>query len=440
MINLGQMPAYTFPEPVLWGSATAGHQIEGDNIHSSNYHNEQAHPENYVEPSGKACNSYELYKEDIALLKKLGHQAYRFSIEWCRIQPEEGKIDESAVAHYQDMLDLLAEAGIHSSVTLVHFTVPFWFAQKGGFSKPENLHYFTEYIDYIVPKIADRVGSWTILNEFNLGRSLEPWAIAYKVGCLKAHCAGAMAVKQYSKAPVSSAHAFVHQDPVRPLDKMDSTMADLFDWLTNEFFFHAVRTGEIILPFREMEYLPELKNSCDYWAVNYYHRTPITARKANGIGTKLEFSRYKLVDCDFGQREFNPESFMRCASRITDKPVWITENGICCDDDRFRIMYTMLQLEAMKMALEYYPQLQLKAYFHWSLLDNYEWSSYVPRFGLCDVDRKTFERTPKTSAWFLKEVIERNGFSGELFEKYVPEFKDFKLYGGENRSIGITIN
>ncbi|MBE6385698.1 MAG: glycoside hydrolase family 1 protein [Lentisphaerae bacterium] len=440
MLNLRQMPEYTFPEPILWGSATAGHQIEGDNIHSSHYHNEQAHPEYYDEPSGKACNSYELYKEDIELLKKLGHQAYRFSIEWCRIQPEEGKIDYEALAHYQDMLDRLAEAGIHSSVTLVHFSVPWWFDKKGGFAKAENLHYFTEYIDFIVPKIADRVGSWTILNEFNLSRSLDPIQLDRKIGCLKAHCAGALAVKQYSNAPVSSAHAFVHQDPVRPLDKLDCTMANLSDWMVNEFFFHAVRTGEIVLPYRDMEYMPELKQSCDYWAINYYHRTPVTARSKTGLGTKLEFARYKLVDCDFGQREFNPESFMQCASRITDKPVWITENGICCDDDRFRIMYTMLQLEAMKMALAYYPELKIKAYMHWSLLDNYEWSSYIPRFGLCDVNRETFERTPKPSAWFLKEVIERNGFSGELFEKYVPELSGFTLYEGVNKAIGITIN
>ena len=439
MLNLRQMPEYTFPEPILWGSATAGHQIEGDNIHSSHYHNEQAHPE-YYEPSGKACNSYELYKEDIELLKKLGHQAYRFSIEWCRIQPEEGKIDYEALAHYQDMLDRLAEAGIHSSVTLVHFSVPWWFDKKGGFAKLENHHYFTEYIDFIVPKIADRVGSWTILNEFNLSRSLDPAQLDRKIGCLKAHCIGAQAVKQYSNAPVSSAHAFVHQDPVRPLDKLDCTMANLSDWMVNEFFFHAVRTGEIVLPYRDMEYMPELKQSCDYWAINHYHRTPVTARTQNGLGTKLEFSRYKLVDCDFGQREFNPESFMQCASRITDKPVWITENGICCDDDRFRIIYTMLQLEAMKMALAYYPELKIKAYMHWSLLDNYEWSSYIPRFGLCDVNRETFERTPKPSAWFLKEVIERNGFSGELFEKYVPELSGFTLYEGVNKALGITIN
>lgn len=439
MLNLRDMPEYTFPEPILWGSATAGHQIEGDNVNSSNYHYEMESPELYAEPSGKACDSYRLYREDIELLKTLGHQAYRFSIEWCRIQPEEGKIDQAALAHYEDMLDRLAAANIHACVTLVHGTVPWWFVQKGGWTL-ENLHYFTEYLDFLVPKIADRVGSWIILNEFNLNRSVEHERIERKVVMLKAHALGAQTVRKYSSAPISTAHALVDQDPVRPYDKLDRAMADLSDWTINEFFFHAVRTGEIIMPFRDMEYFPEVKDSCDFWAINYYHRTPVTARSATGTGTKLEFCRFKLVDCDFGQREFNPECFMRSASRLTDKPVWITENGICCDDDRFRIIYTMLQLEAMKMALQYYPQLKIKAYLHWSLLDNYEWTDYTPRFGLVNVNRKTFERTPKPSAWFLKEVIERNGFSGELFEKYVPELSGFTLYGGANRKIDITID
>lgn len=421
------MKPYTFQEGFLWGSATAGHQIEGDNFNSQNWHFEQEHPENYEEPSGKACNSWELYKEDIRLLKQLGHKAYRFSIEWCRIEPEEGRYDEKALARYQEMLDLLAENGIHACVSLVHGTHPWWFQQKGGFTNEENLKYFVNYLNYLVPKIADRVGSWAVINEFNLDRSIEKANMDTKVCRLKSHALGYRVVKQYSNAPVSSAHAFVHQDPVRPLDFMDSTMANLVDWLTNEFFFHAVRTGEIILPYREMEYMPELKGSSDCWMINYYHRSPIDARHKNGTGKKLEFSSYKLCDIPFGVREFNPESFMRSVSRLNDKPVWITENGICADDDRFRIIYIMQQLEAMKMAMELY-HVDIKAYLHWSLLDNYEWRSFKPRFGIVDVDRTTFQRTPKPSAFFLKEVYENNGFSGDLFAKYLPEFNNFTLY------------
>lgn len=438
MLNLRKMPYYRFPDGFLWGSATAGHQIEGDNFNSQNYRSELQHPEYYEEPSGKACNSWEMYPEDVELLHSLGHRAYRFSIEWSRIQPAENQFDTAALARYQDLLDRLASKGIHACVTLHHGTHPIWFEDLGGFRKEDNLHFFLDYLNYLVPKITDRVGSWIILNEFNLDRSLAPENLALKASRLKAHAFGYRLVKQYSNAPISSAHAFVHQCPLRPGDSMDQTMASLVDWVTNEFFFHAVRTGEIVLPYREMEYLPELKGASDRWMINYYHRAPIDARKVNGIGEKLEFARHRLCDIDFGQREFNPESFMQCAARLTDLPIWITENGICADDDRFRIIYMMLQFEAMKMAMQLYP-VKIEAYLHWSLLDNYEWRSFKPRFGLVEVDRKTFRRTPKPSAKFLQEVCENNAFSGDLFAKYIPEFNDFIIYDGPNRSVDITI-
>ena len=113
-------------------------------------------------------------------------------------------------------------------------------------------------------------------------------------------------------------------------------------------------------------------------------------------------------------------------AKITDKPVWITENGLCTATDQFRIIYLMQQLEAMREAMALYG-VNIQAYFHWSLLDNYEWGSYLPRFGLVEVDRETFRRTPKKSAGFYKSVIERNGMSGELFSKYVPELPQYPL-------------
>ena len=138
MLNLYKMPAYTFPKGFLWGSATAGHQIEGDNFHCQRWKQELECTDPNVVPAGKACNSWELYKEDIRLLKELKHQAYRFSIEWSRIEPENGVHDEEALNRYLDQLQLLKEAGIHTSVTLWHFTHPAWFEDLGGFSKEEN--------------------------------------------------------------------------------------------------------------------------------------------------------------------------------------------------------------------------------------------------------------------------------------------------------------
>ena len=425
MLNLYKLPSFTFPEGFLWGSATAGHQIEGDNIHCQRWKQELElnHPD-YV-PSGKACNSWELYKEDIELLKELKHQAYRFSIEWSRIEPEKGVHDEKALEQYLDQLRRLKEAGIHTNVTLWHFTHPLWFEELGGFAKEENLEYFRRHLEYLVPRIAPLTDSWIVMNEINLG-AFHPQCFVTKKIKLKAHAYGAEIIRAHSKAPVSTAHAYVPRVPLRPDDEMDITAARMQEWNHNTFFFHGIRTGEIVLPGMDMEYMPQLKNSCDYWAVNYYHRGLVDSRKADLMGKKFNFNNFQMIPEKPMTREFCPETFVHAMGRISDKPVWITENGVPALDDQFRVIYIMLQLEAMKEAMALYHT-DIKAYFHWSLLDNYEWGSYHPRFGLVAVDRETFKRTPKPSAYFLREIIERNGMSGELFAKYVPELPQYTL-------------
>jgi beta-glucosidase len=226
---------------------------------------------------------------------------------------------------------------------------------------------------------------------------------------------------------VSSAHAFLHEAPKRPRDFMDNAMADFLDWSNNEFFFHAVRTGEIVFPFRDMEYVPELKDSCDFWAVNFYNRHVIDARSAGGKARPFDFNRYRTVDADFYNCEFTPESFMVNLSRLNDKPIHITENGFCAEDDRFRIISLALNLSALHEAIKLY-HLDVREYYYWSLMDNYEWQTFTPRFGLVHVDFKTFERVPKPSAGCYREIIANNGFDGSMIEKYVPELPKFTLY------------
>ena len=147
MLNLHKMPEFTFPENFIWGSGTAAHQIEGDNYNNQWYHMEQNKVNPAIkEPSGKACNSWEMLDEDIALLKELGHKGYRFSVEWSRLEPENGRFDHAALARYIDFLQKLKNAGIHTCVTLLHFTHPQWFENLGGFTKEENIRYFTSFI------------------------------------------------------------------------------------------------------------------------------------------------------------------------------------------------------------------------------------------------------------------------------------------------------
>ena len=174
MYDVFSLPSIRFPEGFLWGSATAGHQIEGNNIHSQAWHHEQqpgflfeGKEGSTREPSGKACDHYRLFREDVQLLANLGHRGYRMSIEWSRIEPDQGRWDHEALAHYLELLELLQASGIQVFITLHHFTHPLWFDQLGAFSKKDNLRYFERYLSFLLPKIAPYASGWNVIKEFN---------------------------------------------------------------------------------------------------------------------------------------------------------------------------------------------------------------------------------------------------------------------------------
>lgn len=416
MYDIFSLKEYTFPEGFLWGSGYAGHQVEGNNIHSDRYVWEL---ETQEEQSGMACNSYALFEEDIALAERLGHRAFRTSVEWSRIEPEEGSFCQEAIDHYVALFSKLREKGIKTFATLVHFSVPLWFQKKGGFSKAENLPYFARYVGFIVPKIAPYIDFYNVINEFNLEKSVD-----FKLNSVKAHAMGYHIIKQYTDAPVSTAHALVQYMPRNPNATLDRLMTEYCDFTDHEFFFHAMRTGELLYPGRDGEYLPEIKNTVDYWSVNSYTRTMIDGKKKNLTGERYRHMELKLTPMDFYLEEFYPECMIANLTRLTDKPIYITENGCSCDDDRFRIVYLSLYLSAIREAME--MGADVRGYLQWSLLDNYEWTSFKPHFGLCSVNRTTFERTPKPSAGFYKEIIENNGFSQAILRKYLHEMPSLK--------------
>ncbi len=426
MYDVFSLPPIRFPQGFLWGSATSGHQIEGDNIHSQAWHNEQqpefyhGDPDRVVRaPSGKACDHYRLYPVDVELIAALGHRAYRMSIEWSRIEPLEGQWDHQALDHYLDLLDRLAHKGIQVFVTLHHFTHPLWFERLGGFGKADNRRFFERYLALLVPRISPHVSGWLVINEFNQwgGLAAGPSIAPLKFNMLRAHALGYHLIKQYSTAPVSSAHAFIHWFPRRFHDALDRRMTDFADFTTNEFFFHALRTGELIYPNVDAEYDPEVKGAFDFWAVNYYTRHMVDARLAGFDGPRFRHKELRMVPMRFFLEEMYPEGLIACLERLDDHPVHITENGCAADDDRFRIVSLALHLSALHEAIE--RGVDVRGYFHWSLMDNYEWTSFLPRFGLVGVDFTTFRRTPKPSAFFYQEVIENNGFSGETVRLYL---------------------
>ncbi len=418
-----------FPENFIWGVSTAGHQIEGDNVNNHYYALEQENKKkkpNY-QTSGKACDFWNRWQGDFQLAQSLGYQAFRMSIEWARIEPAEGVHDTEALERYIMMFEDLKSRGIKIFLTLIHFTFPQWFEEKGAFKKRENCKYFFRHLEYLVPKISKYVDFWNILNEFNNGDCIDGYpGNEVKANYLYAHALGAAIVKSYSKAPVSTAHALCLWQPENPNDEFDVARTKLRNWQSDRFFFHAVRTGEILFPYRDAEYIPELKNSCDYWSINYYTRHIVTARKASGTAKRHDCCYLKPIDMDFYLEEFYPEGIVELFGDLHDKDVYVTENGYCCDDDRLRILYIARYFQAFAEAIR--RGCPIKGYLHWTFMDNYEWSSFVQRFGLVNVNFETFERTPKPSAYFYGDIIRNNGFDRELVLKYLPEFKDWIIY------------
>jgi beta-glucosidase len=414
MYDVFSLPDFSMPENFLWGSATAAHQIEGDNVNSQWWHKEQNDPG--LDKSGKACNHYEMFKEDIQLIKDLGHQAYRFSLEWSRFEPVEGQWSQEAEKHYIELAQGLKDKGIKVFVTLMHGTYPQWFEELGGFEKYDNLRYFERYMQKVIPLLADYVDGWCVLNE-NISPALGHGDLNFTF--IKAHAKGYHIIKQYSKAPVSTAHAFVQRYPYRMYDEFDNIMAKLSDFRANGFLMHAIRTGELVYPYKDAEFVPEVKDTADFWSVNIYTRGLIDSRKADLKAERFDHKKLKMINKEFYLDEMYPEGTTAMLERLKDRPVYITENGCSCDDDRFRIVYIALYLSAVKDALA--RGVDIRGYFYWSLMDNFEWGSFLPRFGLVDVDFDTFKRTPKPSADFFRDVIENNGFSQKILRKYLNE-------------------
>ncbi|MBR2884450.1 MAG: glycoside hydrolase family 1 protein [Clostridia bacterium] len=413
MYDIFSIPDFKFSKDFMWGTATAGHQIEGNNPNCNRYKEELDLPigeGSVYARSGMACNHYNMVEEDTALLKEYEIPCYRMSIEWSRIEPSEGVFDDDAIRHYLDEISLLKEKGIKVFLTIHHFTHPIWFDDLGGFSNLDNRKYFERFLEKVVPLYAPYVDNWNVLNEFTV--------YADRMYTIRYHALGYHIIKKYSKAPVSTAHPFTMFHPKRMYDPFDNALAAMRDATENEFFFHAIRTGEVVSPLLEDGYIDkDIKDTCDYWAINAYHRAMVDSRAVKTPKKRYTHSYLPLIDMEFYLDEFYPEVMVHQLSRLKDKSVIITENGVACNDDDWRIVYLTLYLSALHDASE--MGVDVSGYMHWSFMDNFEWRSYIPKFGLIDVNFETFERTPKNSAYFYRDIIRNNGFSQEILRKYL---------------------
>ncbi|HTT97901.1 MAG TPA: family 1 glycosylhydrolase [Rhizomicrobium sp.] len=406
-----------FPKGFLWGTATAAHQVEGGNTASDLWLMEMMKPSLFAEPSGDACDHYHLYPRDIAMLKQLGFGVYRFSIEWARIEPEEGFFSTQALDHYRRMIACCLAEGIVPMVTFHHFTAPLWFTRDGGWEDAKSIDRFARYCERAGKALGDLIAYTCTINEANIPvmrtalrrRSGPPRSGGKREQALAEAArlcggdAGRFAPYMVGNGPATVANLIAaHRKSYETLKPLVNGPVGITLSL-NEY--QAEPGGEDRCAAADHEvnnqFLESLKGD-DFIGVQTYTRVRFGA---DGVLPPPENAERTQMGY-----EFYPEALEACirqAARISGCPVIVTENGIGTEDDTRRIEYTRRALEGVLRAIK--DGIDVRGYIHWSMLDNFEWlEGYRPKFGLVDVDRTTQKRTPKPSATWLSEIAKRN--------------------------------
>lgn len=418
-----------FPANFLWGAATSSHQVEGDNRNNDWWKWESAGLTK--DPSGKACSQYQLFKSDFKLAKSLNHNAHRFSLEWSRIEPEEGRFDRDAIGHYKEVIRTLRSLGITPIVTINHFTLPLWFFEKGGWIGEGSGHIFANFAKEVAKELGMDVEYWITINEpignINGGyitgemppgkRSLKEATMAV-VGMLKAHCLAYKAIHKVYKdkgwpAPkVSFAKFTVWYTPCRSNSRLDLFSTRLRHFYVNKLFLNSLMSGWCRAPGMPLTRLP-LKKSLDFIGVNYYTRDYIHFKEFSPMGIFGDICSLTHHE-NSGKRNFlkwevYPEGIYKILMEYAKYrlPILITENGICTNDDNDRIDFIKNHLREMNRAIK--DGAPVFGYLHWSLIDNFEWThGYGPRFGLVEIDYATQGRIVRPSARIYSEIIKNN--------------------------------
>ncbi|MDA8086351.1 MAG: glycoside hydrolase family 1 protein [Nitrospiraceae bacterium] len=400
----------------LWGVATSAFQLEGS------VHADWASWDPALKRRPEASNHYELYREDLRLLKELGVNAYRFSMEWSRIEPEEGRWDEKALDHYRHLVDLLCESGIEPMITLHHFTHPVWFLKKYPWHTGNSADRFLGFAEKIVSRFND-VRYWITFNEpyvFLLGGYLEgcmPPGIRDAALALKAiehmlHCharAYDMIHEKRADAMVSVAHNMAAFSPWRRWNPADRLLSGIAARFYNQSLIDAFMRGvlEVRFPFQKpLEIKAPVQGKLDFFGVNYYTRIHMRFNPFRKMGVEL---RHRDLDgrglTDLGW-EIHPEGLRKMveyAGRLK-VPVIITENGIATNDDDRKIDFLRRHVAVVQRCIR--DGLDIRGYFYWSLVDNYEWiQGFDSRFGLYTVDFDSFQRKPTRAAAYYSHFI-----------------------------------
>ena len=383
-----------FPAGFLVGAAPAAHQIEGNNVASDLWRLEVAEDSPLGEPSGDACDSYQRWREDMELAAAAGLTAYRFSVEWARIEPADGACSPAQVLHYLAMVRYARELGLEPVLTLHHFTSPAWFSAEGGWLRVDAVARFLAYVEAIEPVLAEAGRYVVTINEPNMVAVMA--AVRAGQGALETGLGGGLPTPLQ---PTVDALTAVHR---ATRDYLHAHHPHLrVGWTVANQVVQALPGGEAgANAYREAieDQFLRVSREDDFVGVQSYTRNRVGP---SGVLPVPEDAPTTLTGWEYYPASLG-EAVRHTAEVVGhDVPVLVTENGIATADDDQRIAYTQGALAGLGAAVA--DGIDVRGYLHWSLLDNYEWGSYRPTFGLIAVDRRTFVRTPKRSLGWLGE-------------------------------------
>jgi beta-glucosidase len=412
------MVKQVFPKNFLWGASVASHQVEGGTHNQwsewevtnaqrlaksaqkrlswlPNWQGikpEAQSPENYI--SGKGTEHYSRYAEDFGLVKELNMNAFRFGVEWSRLEPSEGQWDEKEVEHYRRYIAELKRLHIEPILTFWHWTMPVWFTNIGGFEKQQNLHYFERYVKKVTEEFCQDLRYVLILNEPNVyvsfGYTQGAWPPMRKNiiktlqvynNLAKTHRRNYQAIKSINpKLSVGIAAQLFESKPVSPNNVINKLITKTEDYVWNWWFLNRI------------------KNQLDFIGLNYYFTQYL---KWYGL---IKNPPSPVNDLGWYMEPAGVGRLLEELWRRYHKPLIITENGLADANDTYRQWWIKQTINAMQEAIQH--GVKLFGYLHWSLLDNFEWSyGWWPKFGLVAVDRQTMRRTIRPSArWFAKQI------------------------------------
>jgi len=433
--------AYHFPRGFLWGTATAAHQVEGNNTNNQWWKWEQdGHTDG---TSGLACDWWGgRWKEDFDRAAEAGQNAHRFSVEWSRIQPTPDTWDENALEHYRVMLRGLKERGMTPMVTLHHYSDPIWLSEFGGWETDAVISLFEKFVRKTVEALKEYCSLWCTINEsagyalngyvggglsgsFPPGRNNIRLAMRVQANMIRAHVVAYHAIHQIQpEARVGIALHYRSVVPRHAWSPLDRLLAKNAFNLVNNGFPMAFARGRIRSVLGTIR-IPEAKGTQDFFGFNYYTRNRVNfdLRHPETLFTNHSYPK----DADLSDKGFlsnEPDAMFEGLKWVTrnfpNLPIIISENGFADAEDKVRPRYIAQHVHQMWRAVNF--NFPIKGYFHWTLVDNFEWDQgWTLRFGLWALDEKTQKRTKRPSADLYAEICQENGLTSEMVQKYCPE-------------------